>query len=69
MQLADWMAEAGLTDETLAPKVNVTRATISRIRRGKQRPSAPLAGLLVQISAGRIGLAELLGIDISAEAA
>jgi DNA-binding XRE family transcriptional regulator len=62
MQLADWMAATGLTDETLAPKVNVTRATISRIRRQKQRPSPELARELIRLSAGQVGLAELYGI-------
>lgn len=63
MQIGDWMAATGRDDEALAREANVTRATISRIRRGKQRPSTQLATTLLRLSAGQVSLAELFGIN------
>jgi DNA-binding XRE family transcriptional regulator len=63
MQIGDWMAATGRDDASLAREANVTRATISRIRRGKQRPSNRLATALIRLSGGQVGLAELFGIS------
>ena len=65
MRLDEWMAHQKLSDEILAQRVNVTRATISRIRRKKQKPSVELATRFVLLSGGEISLAEALGIGSS----
>jgi transcriptional regulator with XRE-family HTH domain len=54
MSLADWMTANGLDDETLAEKANVTRATISRLRRGKQKPGDQLAATLFSLTGGQV---------------
>ncbi len=38
MHIAKFMAERGLSDEDMAQAIGVARATINRIRRGKERP-------------------------------
>jgi transcriptional regulator with XRE-family HTH domain len=45
--LAKWMEETGISDEELAEKGRVNRTTISRIRRGKLRPSVALIQTLI----------------------
>lgn len=42
-KLAAWMVLHGETDETLAPKVGVSRVHISRLRRGVHAPRPALA--------------------------
>lgn len=69
MPIADWMARTGRSDESLARELNVTRATVSRIRRNKQKPSADLAGKLFRLAQGQLSLAEILGIEIEERAA
>lgn len=44
------MTESGTTDDDLAAKVGSDRTTISRIRRGKRRPSMALAEAISQAS-------------------
>jgi DNA-binding XRE family transcriptional regulator len=39
MQLAEYMDLKGLRDRDFAPLISVTRETVSRIRRGRVRPS------------------------------
>lgn len=48
--LARWMEHAGETDETLSPKVGVSRVQISRIRRDKSKPSPATAVKLEAIT-------------------
>jgi transcriptional regulator with XRE-family HTH domain len=43
MRLSDWMSKHEVDDEELASRVGSDRSTISRIRRGKRRPSWDLA--------------------------
>lgn len=54
MRLSDWMSMNGVNDDQLAEKVGVDRATISRIRRGKHKPSWPLLLKLREITAGAV---------------
>lgn len=54
MKLSEWMSWKGLTDEQLAGTVSVDRVTISRIRRGTNRPSWELAARLKEISDGAV---------------
>lgn len=59
MQLDDWMKENGLSDEQLAERVGSARTTISRIRRGKRRPSWNLAARLKEVTGGKVTLDDL----------
>ena len=52
--LGQWMVENDWSDETLAAKACTDRTTISRLRRGKQRPSWALIDALMKISDGEI---------------
>lgn len=57
---AEWMARVGADDDELARRLNVSRSTVSRIRRGKARPSPPLAQQLIQLSDGELKWETLL---------
>lgn len=46
MTLDEAMKAKGLTDQTLADKVGVSRVFITRIRNGKRRPSIGVAARL-----------------------
>lgn len=52
MKLADFMRENGLTDETLGAALDVSRVTISRLRREKAEPSFELLKRLALYSKG-----------------
>ena len=54
MRLAEWMSMNGLNDDQLAEKVSVDRATISRIRREKHKPSWPLLVRLREVTSGAV---------------
>lgn len=54
MKLSDWMAAEGLNDETLAQRANVNRATVSRVRRRKQKPGEELAARLFALTGGQV---------------
>ena len=41
MHLSDYMRAQSLTDKQVAAEIGTSRATISRIRRGKMRPGWP----------------------------
>jgi hypothetical protein len=66
MQLADFMEERGLDDEEMASlvrkasRISCDRSTISRIRRGKSRPSWDLIASLKAISKGRVSADDFL---------
>lgn len=42
-QLAIWMSANGETDQTLAPKLGISRVHVSRLRRDIHRPRPDLA--------------------------
>ena len=48
MTLDEWMTRNEVADEKLAAAVRTHRTTISRIRRGEQRPSWDLAERIIQ---------------------
>jgi len=63
MKLSDWMAAKELDDEHLGNLVQADRVTISRIRRGLNRPSWDLAGRLKNISGGAVTADDFLPDD------
>jgi hypothetical protein len=54
MKLSDWMEIQELDDERLGALVQASRVTISRIRRGLNRPSWELAGRIKKASKGAV---------------
>lgn len=48
--LNSWMDDAGESDESLAPKLGVSRVQVSRIRRGVNKPSATVAARLEELT-------------------
>lgn len=68
MKLSEWMIANGVSDDQLAEKVAVDRATISRLRRGKHRPSWPLVAKLSEISDGKVTANDFLS-EIQTETA
>jgi transcriptional regulator with XRE-family HTH domain len=54
MKLDDWMAKRRVSDELLANELGVSRATVSRLRRGLQVPSMRLAARIAEFTKGRV---------------
>ena len=54
MRLADYMEARGLSDETLAKRLKVSRPTVSRIRRGKIRPGWNTIKILERVTDGLV---------------
>lgn len=54
MHLSEWMRLNDVTDESLGALVDVDRVTISRIRRGINRPSWDLASRLKAATGGAV---------------
>lgn len=54
MHLSDYMTSKNLRDEDVAPEINVTRETVSRIRRRKVRPDWETIRRLVAWSDGAV---------------
>jgi transcriptional regulator with XRE-family HTH domain len=63
MQLSEWMSMNGVSDDQMAEKAKVDRATINRLRRGKHRPSWPLILRLREITAGGVTADDFLVTD------
>lgn len=62
MKINDWMSLKGLSDEQVGALVSVDRVTISRIRRGRNRPSWELAARFKEISEGAVTADDFLGV-------
>ena len=54
MKLDEWMAKRRISDELLATELGVSRATVSRLRRGLQVPSLGLAARIAAITKRRV---------------
>jgi len=63
MRLSDWMKERDCNDEALGIKLGVDRVTVSRIRRGLNRPSWELAARIKQITRGAVTADDWLAND------
>lgn len=64
--LGTWMKEHDLEDDQMAALVKADRTTISRLRRGKQRPSWELAANLERATKGGVPVASWAG-SVAAE--
>lgn len=59
MNLHTYMQRHGMTDAELAARIGVTRASISRFRRGKVIPSLQTAVKIVEATRGKVTATEL----------
>jgi hypothetical protein len=64
MKLSDWMSERQLTDEAMAAMSEADRGTISRVRRGVNKPSWQLATRIAAATSGAVTPNDF--IDLSA---
>lgn len=60
MQLSAWMEAKGFDDEAVGRMVDADRVTISRIRRGVNRPSWELAAKFKAVSMGAVSADDFL---------
>ncbi len=56
MTFANWLIKTGLSDAEAAERFARDRAHISKLRRGKARPSYELMLLIQRVSKGEVGL-------------
>jgi hypothetical protein len=56
MTFADWLTKQGLDDAAAGRLFARDRSHISKLRRGKQRPSYDLMLLIQRVSKGAVGL-------------
>jgi transcriptional regulator with XRE-family HTH domain len=54
MQLSQWMQQHGFDDAAFGAAVDVDRVTISRIRRGVNKPSWDLAARIRDVTQGAV---------------
>jgi transcriptional regulator with XRE-family HTH domain len=54
MKLEEWMKARALNDREVALTLGIDRATISRLRRGRQRPLWPLLERIVEMTEGAV---------------
>lgn len=54
MHLSDYMRAQELSDKQVAAEIGISRATVSRIRRGKMRPGWPTLEKLKGWSNGQV---------------
>jgi transcriptional regulator with XRE-family HTH domain len=56
MTFAQWLEQTNTTDAEAAKRLARDRAHISKLRRGKARPSYELMLLIAKVSKGEVGL-------------
>lgn len=56
MTFAQWLEQSNITDAEAAKRFSRDRAHISKLRRGKARPSYELMLLIAKVSKGAVGL-------------
>jgi len=61
MKLDEWMGEMGLDDDAVAERLKVDRSTVSRLRRGLQRPSLELSVEIELMTGGAVRSIDWLG--------
>jgi transcriptional regulator with XRE-family HTH domain len=63
MRLSDWMKEQDCNDEALGIQLGVDRVTVSRIRRGLNRPSWELAARIKLTTRGAVTADDFLASE------
>lgn len=66
MTLAEYMEAEGITDAKMGERINKSRVTVSRYRRGLEPIPGETVKALVEMSGGRMTANELLGIEAEA---
>jgi transcriptional regulator with XRE-family HTH domain len=54
MKLADYLAQAGLSDADFADLIGVNRSTVSRLRRTGQCPSRQTIAAIAKVTEGKV---------------
>jgi transcriptional regulator with XRE-family HTH domain len=67
MHLSEYMTANGLSDETVAAAIGVSRVTVSRIRRRKVRPDWPTIAKLKEFSGGQMSADDFERIEATPE--
>lgn len=68
MTLDDYLSQTGQTAAALAQRAGTTGASIARLRRGKQRPSAAMIRAIVEATGGAVSAGDLVfGPDSGAD--
>lgn len=65
--LSQFMVKRGLSDEEVAAAIDVSRVTVSRIRRGKVRPDWSTIGKLKDFSGGEITADDFQSLSVDPE--
>lgn len=65
MKLHAWMAKNAVDDAEMASRTGTDRTTISRVRRGLNRPSWDLALKIVEKTDRKVTLEDLAALDPS----
>ncbi len=60
MKLSDWMASREITDEEMALRLGVHRATVSRLRRDTNLPSWAIIAKIKSVTEGAVGADDFL---------
>lgn len=63
MKLHEWMAKNAVDDAEMASRTGTDRTTISRVRRGLNRPSWDLALKIVEETERKVTLEDLAALD------
>jgi DNA-binding XRE family transcriptional regulator len=67
MKLSQWMLDNGMDDAAFGALVQADRVTISRIRRGRNRPSWTLADRIQTATHGAVTANDFLAADLTTE--
>jgi len=54
MKLEDYMNKRGLSDSEMGEKVDLSRSQVSRLRRGKARPSHAVMARFIKATNGQV---------------
>lgn len=54
MTLAEYLSKHEITDEAFAAKVGLSQSQISRLKRGKSRPSWPALAAITSVTGGKV---------------
>lgn len=67
MTLAEWIAHSQRTRSDVARELQISPPYMTRLARREQAPSLSLAVRIIELSGGRVTLAELAAVDPDAK--
>lgn len=60
MTLAEWLSEKKMTDEAFADRIGISRTMVTKLRNRTTTPSAHTAMMILEATAGRVPLPDLM---------